>query len=323
MKITFKDLDFHLFDGAGAAGGGDGSGSGAGGGLGPEASAFAESIGMKDYAGESGQTRPSRVEYGKQKADAGHSQVGSDASGQGKTLEAEFAELIGKGGRFHDVYGQKVQDTIQARFKNQQDYQAQINSIAEDMSPLFMNYGLETGDFEGLKKAVANDDAFYQAGAEKAGLDVEQYKANLKLQADAERGRRITEAYQQQQRENEMYAQWEQDAANLQQAFPNFDLLYEIKSNEAFASLINNGVDVQTAFVSTHLQDIMNGASMEASKQATQQVVSTIRQRASRPAEGAMRHAPAIERKSDPSSLTNDDMDEIFRRVQNGEQFSF
>ena len=323
MNFNIPRFDFRLFDDGGGTGESAGTGASTGGdGYGEEARAFAKSIGM-DMPSASESTPKQRVEYGRSEGNGEDGRVGSDTGEQGKTLEAEFAELIGKGGRYHDIYGQKVQDTIQSRFKNQQNYQAQINSIAEDMSPLFMNYGLETGDFEGLKKAIANDDAFYQAGAEKAGIDIEQYKANLKLQADAERGRRITEAYEKQQRDNEMYAKWEQDAASLQQAFPNFDLVREIKSNDAFTELIRNGIDVQTAFVSTHLQDIMSGASVEASRQATNSVVNAIHQRSARPTEGAMKHAPAIERKSDPSALTDEDMDEIFRRVENGEAFSF
>lgn len=322
MKFNIPRFDFHLFEDGGGAGASAGAGASEGSGYGQEASDFARSIGM-DLPDSSKLESKKRTEYGRSQDNGAEGQVGSDNSGQGKSLEAEFAELVGKGGRYHDIYGQKVQDTIQSRFKNQQDYQAQINSIAEDMSPLFMNYGLETGDFEGLKDAIAHDDSFYQAGAEKAGLDLDQYKAHLKLQADAERGRRITEAYQKQQKDNEMYAQWEQDADSLRQSFPNFDLVAEIKSNDAFTSLIRSGVDVQTAFVSTHLQDILSGANAEASKQATSQVVSAIQQRSARPAEGAMRHTPAIERKSDPSTLTDEDMDEIFRRVQDGEQFAF
>lgn len=309
-------LNFHLFDG-------EGGGSG----LGAEASAFAESIGLTEYSQKQSTSKSDskpRVEYGKSKDENGTSQVRSDTSGnEADDLAAEWKALTGKGGKFHDLLGQEKSQTIQERFKNQQDLSGQIDQISDDLAPLFMNYGLEAGDFEGLKDAITHDDKFYEAGAEKAGLDIEQYKHQLELQQKADRAQRITDAYEQQQRQNEMFAQWEQEAGQLQQAFPGFDLGLEIENNEEFAKLIYNGTPVQTAFVSTHLQDILSGANADAEARATQNVVNAIHQRAARPAESAMRHVAAVERKSDPSSLTNDDMDEIIRRATEGESFAF
>ena len=293
-------LDFHLFDGEG----GEGAGASTAG---------------------SDQTQPqTRVEYGKSRGEgAANSQVGSDNGGQAQDLDAEWKALTGKGGKFHDLFGQSVSGAIQDRFKNQKDLQGQVDQISNDLSPLFMNYGLQSGDFEGLKNAIANDDAFFQAQAERAGLDVNQYKENLKLKADAERGRQITEAYEQQQRQNEMFAQWEEEAAELQTAFPAFDLGLELEHNETFAKMIYNGVPVRDAFLATHASDIFAGANASASAQATQNVVNAIQQRAARPVEGAMHQQAAITRKSDPSSLSNDDIDEINRRVAMGETVSF
>ena len=313
MKNKEYFLDFHLFDGEG------------GGGIGAEASAFAESIGLTEYSQKQSSSQSDskpKVEYGKSKDSGRTSQVGSDDNGK-EDLDAEWKALTGKGGKFHDLYGQSVSGAIQDRFKNQQDLSGQIDQISDDLAPLFLNYGLEAGDFEGLKDAIASDDKFYEAGAEKAGLDIEQYKHQLELQQKADRAQRITDAYEAQQRQNEMFAQWEQESAELQQAFPGFDLALEIESNEEFAKLISNGTPVQTAFVSTHLQDILSGANADAEARATRNVVNAIQQRAARPAESAMHHVAAVERKSDPSSLTNDDMDEIIRRASEGESFIF
>ena len=299
--MTYKDLllDFHLFDGEG----GEGAGASTAG---------------------SDQTQPQRVEYGKSRGEgAANSQVGSDNGSQAQDLDAEWKALTGKGGKFHDLFGQSVSGAIQDRFKNQRDLQGQVDQISSDLSPLFINYGLKAGDFEGLKNAIANDDAFFQAQAERAGLDVDQYKENLRLKADAERGRQITEAYEEQQRQNEMFAQWESEAAELQQAFPAFDLGLELEHNEDFAKMIYSGVPVRNAFLATHAAEIFAGANANASAQATQNVVNAIQQRAARPAEGAMHQQAAIQRKSDPSSLTEADIDEINRRVEMGESISF
>lgn len=294
-------LDFHLFDGEG---------------VGDTGEASTQSDSKQDIK---------KVEYGKSSEGEGQtpSQVGSDDASMGDSLDAEWASLVGKGGRFHDLYGQAVSSAIQDRFKNQANLQAQVDGIAEDLSPLFMNYGLDSGDFEGLKTAIANDDAFFQAGAERAGLDIDQYKQNLKLQAEAERGRRITEAYEREQAKQQKFAEWEAGARELQEAFPAFDLGLEIQSNERFAELLNKGATVQEAFAVTHLNEIQQGANAYAQRTATQNVVNTIQSRAARPIENGMNHAAAIQRKSDPSSLSDEDIDEINRRVANGEAISF
>ena len=286
--------DFHLFDGEGE---------------GAEASFGAS------------EQEPQRVEYGRSEGEGTPiSQVGSDNV---DVAEDRIAKWNAIKGEFKDLYGQDVSNAIQHRFKNQADLSGQIDQISNDLSPLFMNYGLQAGDFEGLKNAIANDDVFFQAQAERAGLDVEQYKENLRLKAEAERGRRITQAYEQQQRQNAMFSQWEAEAAQLQQAFPAFDLGLEMQHNEEFTRLISNGVPVRNAFLTTHAEEIFEGSNANASKVATQNVLNTIQQRASRPAEGAMHPGAALVRKSDPSSLSNDDIDEINRRVAMGETVSF
>ena len=301
--MTIKEFrwDFHLFDGEGGGDAGEGTAS--------------SSDSKQDVK---------TIQYGKSAGeDQTPSQVGSDNGNGADDLNAEWEALTGKNGKFHDMLGQRVSEAIQNRFKNQADLQAQVNGIVDDLSPLFMNYGLQSGDFEGLKAAVQSDENFYRSGAEREGLDVNQYKEMLKLKADAERGRRISEAFQNEQARQARYAEWEADASELQEAFPAFDLGLEIEHNEQFKQLLDSGVDVRTAFLTSHMDEILNGANAYAQKTATANVVNTIQQRAARPMEGALNHAPAIQRKSDPSSLSNEDLDEINRRVAAGETISF
>ena len=159
--MTIKEFrwDFHLFDGEGGGDAGEGTAS----------------------SSESKQDVKT-IQYGKSAGeDQTPGQVGSDKGNGADDLNAEWEALTGKGGKFHDMLGQRVSEAIQNRFKNQANLQAQVNGIADDLSPLFMNYGLQPGDFEGLKAAVQSDDAFYKAGAEREGLDVQQYKEKLKL----------------------------------------------------------------------------------------------------------------------------------------------
>ena len=293
-------LDFHLFEGEG------GGETGA-------------------TASQPGSTQDTKtIQYGKSTGEGqANSQVGTDNGTGASDLNAEWEALTGKGGKFHDLLGQRVSGAVQERFKNQADLQGQIDQISEGLTPMFMNYGLKLGDFEGLKAAIANDDDLYKAGAERAGLDVEQYKKNLKLQADSDRLHQIEESYRQEQERQQRFDAWEADAAELQQAFPAFDLVMEIQTNAKFKQLLDNGVDVKTAFQVAHLEELNTGMSAYAQRTATQQVVNNIAQRAARPMEGALNHAPAIERKSDPSKLTKEDFERIDEIVAAGGSVAF
>lgn len=308
---------FNLHDGEGGTGGATGT----------EASAFLASLpgGNKEQA--DGGSSEQRIEYGRQDPSDSQARVGGEqngsADGSAQDLEAEWAELIGKGGRFHDLYGQNVSEAIQNRFKNSADYQGQVAGYEQALSPLLQKYGLKAGDIEGLTHAIENDMDIYTGAAEEEGISPEQYLENLKLRADAQRGREMMEAYQQQVQRNQKYGQWEAEAYNLQQTFPAFDLGQEIQSNERFASLLDNGFGVEEAFMATHIQEIMTGMNGEATRAARAQTVQNIQQRAARPMENGLRNNPAVVRKSDPSKFTNDDIDEILRRVEAGERFYF
>ena len=298
-------LSFYHFDGEG--GGAEG------------ATASAEAKGQKQE-----DVKPSEVQYGKsQNATSPTSHVGNDTADEGVSLSDEFASLVGKGGRFHDQYGQAVSQAIQDRFKNQENLQAQVDSITDGLSPLFLSYGLESGDYEGLTEAIANDDSFYERQAERAGLSVSQYKENLKLKADAERGRQIQENFEERRRREEMFSQWEADQEVLRESFPSFDLGLEIENNEEFRDLLDAGVSVRNAFFATHIDEITQGYNAHAESRATANVVNAMQQKARRPVESGVNHSAAVVRKSDPRSLTGEDLDEINRRVEQGDTVAF
>ena len=220
-------MRFDLFDG-------DGDGIGA------AASDFASSIGIdvSDLQGQPDDTA-TQVVYGK---DEGDSPVGEDNGGQetGKTPEEEFAELIGKGGKYEDAYASRVQETIQNRFKNATDWEGVTSAYEQATAPLYMKYGLEVGDVEGLQKAIETDDDLYARLAEQDGVTTEKYRENVRLRLDAERGRTMQEEFQKERQRRQMYAQWDVEADELREAFPNFDLAEELQ-NPQFAALLDTG----------------------------------------------------------------------------------
>lgn len=298
-KYTF--LRFDLFDGEGGESGSDS-------GLGAEARAFAESIGM-EWNG---------AEVSSNGNEASPSDVGNHEEAN---PQQEFAELIGKGGKYHDAYGQAVTQAINQRFRNQSDLQAKIDSYDDVMSPLFERYGLAQGDVEGLRNSLQGDESLYVQAAEEEGLSVEQYREQLRLKADAERGRQLLAEYKNQQERNAKFANWEKQADELRQAFPNFDLGQELKS-EQFGKMLDSGISVQDAFVAMHAEDILSGINEETTRSAKQNVLDNIRSRQARPQENASRSNPATVRTFDPSAITDADMDDIIKKALDGSSFN-
>ena len=97
--MTTKEyaLDFYRFDGEGGEGG---------------AATASSSESTQDVT---------KIHYGKSEGnDQTPSHVGNDEGTQ-EDLSAEWKALTGKGGKFHDLLGQEKSQTIQERFKNQQD----------------------------------------------------------------------------------------------------------------------------------------------------------------------------------------------------------
>jgi hypothetical protein len=299
-KYTF--LRFDLFDGEGGESGSSDSG------LGAEARAFAQSIGMEW----------NEAEVSSNGNEASPSEVGSHEEAN---PQQEFAELIGKGGKYHDAYGQAVSQAINQRFRNQSDLQAKIDSYDDIMSPLFERYGLAQGDVEGLRNSLQGDESLFVQAAEEEGLSVEQYREQLRLKADAERGRQLLAEYKNQQERNAKFADWERQADELRQAFPNFDLGQELKS-EQFGRMLDSGISVQDAFVAMHAEDILSGINEETTRSTKQNVLDNIRSRQARPQENASRSNPATVRTFDPSAITDADMDDIIKKALDGSSFN-
>jgi len=313
--MNLRKLCFSLFDGEG------GSSAGGEGGLGAEASAFMASLDQGNVRRAAAEPEGQRIEYGYGSDGESAGPVGS-VQENAPDIGAEFAELIGKGGKYHEAYGQHVAEAIQNRFKNNADYQAQLGSYDNALAPLYAKYGLDPGDIEGISRAIASDIDFYTAAAEREGISPEMLQEQLALKAQAKRGQMIEQEYQRQQQYNQNYARWEAESEGLREAFPNFDLGLEMQ-NEEFAHYLEMGSDVKQAFMMTHFDDIMRGMNQETSRAASQQTVANFQARQARPMENGLRTTPPVVRKTDPSKFTDADMDEIFRRVENGEKIRF
>lgn len=310
MKYIRERLHLHMFDGA-AAGADSGAQAGDGG--------FASLEGSEPT-----------VVYGKQEGSEdttkteGSSQVAADNKEGGQDPPVDktkaFKDLIR--GEYKEEYQKLFQTQLNSRMKKYNGMEERLQRSDEVLGMLYGVYGIHEGDLEGLARAIQYDDNLIQTQAEAQGLTPEQYRYNLQLQQQAAYARQQAEAAQQEAFMRQQYAQWEAEAEQMKNFFPDFDLAAEC-DNPDFTGLLQSGVSVQAAFNAVHANEIMQGAIAQTAQSVKQSVADNIRARGNRPAENGTVTRPGVIVKNDPSKFTAKDREEIARRVARGETIKF
>lgn len=314
-------LNLHLFDGAGS--GADGGG---------EAAANAP-------AKVAPERNPlAKVQYGKQ-ADAPPEEDAPQVPAEIPAKEpensvttdtqevrrAEFEKLIK--GDYKDLFDERAQKIIDTRFKQTKALEEQA-SKAESLAPvldiLAGKYGVAGDDVDALVKAIQEDDSYYEDEAMQKGLTVEQLKHMKRMERENAEFKRAAAEVQRKQEASRIYAQWQEQADACKQMYPTFDLQAECASPESgkrFLSLLQSGVDVQTAFEVVHKDELIGGAMQYTAKAIQQKTLNDIRARGMRPVEnGASGNGAAAVVKADPKSWSKKDREEVSRRVMRGER---
>ena len=186
------DINLRLFDGAaaGASAGGNAAGEGAaqvGSGALPTAGTNSgNGRGRRSKAGEY-----DNVVFGKQgDAPAAQTTGGPDAGGEGEgntqnDLEARrkaFQERIR--GEDKDLFQEEFQRVFNGRFREAKATEESLAAQKPIMDLMMQRYDITDGDTQKLLQAIEQDDSHWREKAEEAGMSVEQYKANAKLQRE-------------------------------------------------------------------------------------------------------------------------------------------
>lgn len=231
--------------------------------------------------------------------------------------------------KYKDQIGQDIQDAIQRRFKNQQSFEDQYNNLLDGLAPLFLKYGLDGSDIDGLKDALAKDDSLLEDMAFSEGLTTEAMRErlrdrqeNARLQKELDRIRNEQIEAQASRDAYNQYNAWVKEAEELKQLYPNFDLTAELENDEFRNDLINSGKSLRKVYEATHLQEIIEGAIQTTAKKSQEAVINNIRARGMRPPENGTRMG-SVSVKKDVNDLTDKDIERIYERVKKGDRISF
>ena len=262
----------------------------------------------------------SNVVYGKPSGEVANPK--GKAADNPETKEARFQEMIK--GEYKDVFAKRTQAIIDERFKKYRGTEERLKSIDPILQTLADKYGADATDIEALKKAIDEDDSFFQRAAMDKGLTVKQYKEIRALERENEELHAQQQKIKDQEATDKIFAEWAEQAREFSEKYgiEDFDLGTEIQ-NDDFAKLLGSGISVEGAYKAVHFDDMVGGAMAHTAAKVKEGLVNSVNERSARPSEGAVSSHSATTFKTDVNSLTRADREEIERRALRGETITF
>ena len=331
IKKLFK-VDLQLFNDGGATGGAEGAPATA-----------TENAPKVDNTKPSGSNRRSKsgefdnVVFGKQEGTAAEEttslEAGGNPTGAGETEASEdtpearrkaYNDFIEK---YKDIDKERFQDTFNRRFKEVKAMETELAEHREVMDMLKGVYGGES--VADVKKAFEEDYGYWERVADEQGLTYEQFQTKRK-QDEAirklERENAEFKALQQRQlgqrQAQQQLEAWNQEAKQVKELYPSFDLKQEVQ-NKAFLDMLKNGLSMEHAYKVLHFDELTQNAARVAAQTADARAQAKIKQKASRPSENGTSSQSAAIVRNDVSTLTRKERAEIARRVARGEKIVF
>ena len=164
----------------------------------------------------------------------------------------EWAEAKKKFAKF---YGEDVGAAVKDRFKNQADLQAQLDAWKPAQEALMKKTGAT--DVSELQKLILDDDSLYEEEAEEMGMPVEAYKNYKQMQEQLNEANAREQRAAERERNMQHIAGLTQQAEELKQMFPSFDLAAEMQNPEFFRLTAPGGISVKQAYMALHGEELI------------------------------------------------------------------
>lgn len=119
-----------------------------------------------------------------------------------------------------------------------------------------------------------------------------------------------------------IYQAWTDQAEQLKQLFPDFDLRAEMK-DPRFGRLLRSGVDVRTAHQAVHGDEILPAAMAYAARTVQARMADAMRAGLDRPGENGLHSGGAVMAGGTVAGMSRQDYARVCRMVERGERVSF
>ena len=216
--------------------------------------------------------------------DAPSPRTAPDAGARENRVDAsdgEFERLIK--GRFKEAYERRVSDIVQKRLKGVREAPLQPSQSAA------------------VPEGQEDREISSQAGEEKR------------------RQERLSAARERIRGGQEVYDQWLRQAEAARMLYPGLDLQVEAR-DPAFRQLLGAGVDVASAYLVRHKDEMIPAAMHRAAKAVEQKLAGKLRTEGVRPPENGMRPQGASFARKDVTKMSKADRNAICARVAKGEK---
>ena len=264
-----------------------------------------------------------KVIYGKQAAEDPASDTEAQTQKE-QTVDkaAQFRSLIE--GEYKDEYTRLTQQMINRRFKEakttEESLKGQLGAVAPLLDLLKARY--DTEDESQLVELLKKDNSIWRDAADEMNMTNPQYLDYLELKTRDKRLTQIEQNAEAQRKATAQYQQWMNEAKALKAKYPAFDLNREVQ-NEDFSRLLKIGTPLEHAFRVVHFDEFMDGTIQRVQQQTADNVVANVRARGARPAEAGAKRSSGVVYKSDPSTFTKKDREEVVRQMKEGKIFNF
>lgn len=224
---------------------------------------------------------------------------------------------------YETAVGQRIQQAIQARFRNQQDNAKELRAVQPIMQALGQRYGLDAQDVAGIA-AKLNEDS-YADEANRRGVTVDQVRNEHQVQSLREQLAARDREDQERQQFQQHFDGLRQQAEAFRQKVPGFDLMQEINTNPDFVRFTSPqvGMSVEQAFWACHGQDMQQQGMRYAAGQAAASIARSVAAGASRPPENGMNRGGPVGIAPNIAAMTPQQRADIRARIARGERVTF
>lgn len=246
-------------------------------------------------------------------------QVPAEQVQQGETFEA----LTGKGGRYEKEYNAALQKAVRGRLRGAEAQKQQMEKLLPIVSWIGQIYGMDTSDMskidlDALGEKLSQDNRWYEQEAAQEGLPVDAMRRIKNAERENARLKQESAQMRAEEEQRQRFAALQESFAEVRQRYPQADLSAEL-GNRAFMSLLTAGFDPMQAYEAAHYRDLQQAAM----QYGMQRTVAQVQANGMRPQEGALGSPAGRETKIDPRKLTQQQREEIRKRVDRGERITF
>ena len=220
-------------------------------------------------------------------------------------------------------YNAEHQKAIQRRLRSAKGAEENLGKLAPAIELLANKYGMDMNnmDYAALAQAVRDDDQYYEDKALEMGVSVETAKRIDQQERDNARQQAQQQQTLEQQKFQNHIKSLEEQAEQMKQTFPNFDLMKELR-DPRFARMTSpsGGLSVEDAYFAIHRAEIQAASMQVTAKQTKQKMSNAIRSGQSRPVENGTTGKAASVTAFNYKSMSKEQREQLKRDIYSGKK---